>query len=62
MRHVGLNRSAYNLAFEVTEFDELNLNRDSLLMVLKPDTLTATEYWETRNNARWIQVYRDNGP
>lgn len=62
LRRVELYHSAYNLTFEIDEFDELNLNRDSLLLLLKPDTLSATDYWNTRNNAKWIKAYRDNGP
>lgn len=62
LRKVELNHSAYNLAFEISEFDDLKLNRDSLLLLLKPDTLSATDYWAVRNNAKWIKTYGDNGP
>jgi len=62
LRAKGLNHSAYNLIFEIKEYQDISLHRDSLLQVLQPDTLTEEMYWRTRNDAKWIKSYRDNGP
>ena len=59
---IGLNHSAYNLIFEIREYQNISVNRDSLLTVLQPDTLSEEIYWRTRNNAKWILSHRDNGP
>ncbi|MBN1250771.1 MAG: hypothetical protein JXA16_01460 [Bacteroidales bacterium] len=59
---LDINHSAYNLIFEMREYQDLRLNRDSLMNVLKPDTLAEDLYWKVRNDAKWIKSYKDNGP
>jgi hypothetical protein len=62
LKRIDLEHSAYNLIFEVRPFQYLNINRDSLLMTLKYDTIPEEKYWTIRNDAKWIKSYRDNGP
>ena len=62
LHSIGLEHSAYNLIFELNESKNLNINKDSLLSVLKYDTIPEPKYWMTRNSAEWVKTYRDNGP
>jgi hypothetical protein len=62
LKQMGLEHSAYNLIYEVRPFQYLNINRDSLLLTLKYDTIPEEKYWRIRNDAIWIKSYRDNGP
>ena len=59
LRSIGLNHSAYNLVVEIYPG---KMELDVVVQILKLDTVSANKYWETRNNARWIYSYRDNGP
>jgi hypothetical protein len=56
---IGLEHSAYNLATE--KFPDL-ISRDSVISILRLDTISENEYWRTRNYGTWIFTYRDNGP
>lgn len=62
LRNLGLENSAANLIRETTYSDQHNLSVDSLLRTLSYDTISSEHYWDTRNNATWIQSYADNGP
>ncbi len=62
LKKSGLEHSAYNLIFEVRFLSDLSVNKDSLLNTLKFDTITEQNYWNTRNDAQWVQSYRDKGP
>lgn len=56
---IGLQHSAYNLIME--EFPGV-LSEEEVFKRLKLDTISESEYWNTRNDAAWICTYRDNGP
>ena len=62
LKEIGLEHSAYNLIFEIEATKKLAINRDSILRILKYDTISEETYWQTRNDASWIKTYKDNGP
>jgi len=62
LKSVGLDHSAYNLIYETNARKYIGKINDSLLKTLDFDTITAENYWNTRNNASWIKTHLDNGP
>jgi len=59
LKSIGLNHSAYNLVIEKYPGQ---IQLDTVVKILKLDTIPENDFWDTRNNGTWIYTYEDNGP
>jgi len=59
LKSIKLCHSAYNLVIEKYPGQ---IHMDTIIKLLKLDTIPENIYWDTRNNGTWIYTYSDNGP
>ncbi len=59
LKSIGLYHSAYNL---VVEKYPGQIQFDTVISLLKLDTISENKYWDTRNKGTWINTYLDDGP